>query len=101
MMTATPRARPPAETQEEAMPNRDSMTPDPPAGPHAFLQWKGTDACMDIYCSCGEQYHWDGLFAYRVRCGACGQAYALSPWIVLTPIADTDSGIPVLREGAD
>lgn len=40
----------------------------------ANVQWKGTDACMDVYCPCGRQSHFDGLFAYFVRC-ACGKVW--------------------------
>jgi hypothetical protein len=43
---------------------------------HAFIQWKGTDVCMDFYCSCGGYGHIDGMFAYYVKCADCGQVYA-------------------------
>lgn len=39
--------------------------------PHAFLQWKGTDACFDFNCKCGSHCHFDGEFAYYVRCAHC------------------------------
>lgn len=38
---------------------------------HAFVQWKGTDVCMDFWCDCGAQCHFDGYFAYAVRCPHC------------------------------
>lgn len=41
------------------------------------IQRKGTDVCMDIYCSCGQQSHFDGMFAYAVKCPACGAVYDL------------------------
>lgn len=50
---------------------------DEPAGTHAFVQWKGTDVCMDFYCDCGEQSHFDGYFAYVVTCPACGQEWEM------------------------
>lgn len=37
-----------------------------------FIQWKGTDACLDFHCECGYDAHFDGLFAYKVECGGCG-----------------------------
>lgn len=41
--------------------------------PHGFIQWKGTDVCMDLDCQgCGESLHVDGSFAYRIRCWSCG-----------------------------
>ena len=45
-------------------------------GPHGWIQWKGTSACMDVHCSCGESTHVDATFAYRIRCGACGRLWA-------------------------
>ena len=39
--------------------------------PHAFIQWKGTDVCMDFWCECGAHLHFDGYFAYAVRCPHC------------------------------
>ncbi len=45
--------------------------------PNVFVQWKGTDACLDFYCSCGEQGHFDGYFAYALRCGDCGAVWAM------------------------
>jgi hypothetical protein len=36
------------------------------------IQWKGTDLCMDFICpACGEQSHFDGFFAYAIRCPVC------------------------------
>ena len=39
--------------------------------PHAFVQWKGTDVCMDFHCDCGAHCHFDGYFAYVVECPHC------------------------------
>lgn len=38
---------------------------------YAFIQWKGTDVCMDFYCECGKQCHVDDFFAYTVECPGC------------------------------
>lgn len=38
-----------------------------------FLQWKGTDVCMDVVCLCGDQFHVDSYFAHAVRCPHCGK----------------------------
>ena len=46
-------------------------------GPHAWIQWKGTNVCMDIHCSCGKHTHVDAEFAYYVRCSACGKLWAM------------------------
>ena len=42
-----------------------------------FIQWKGTDLCMDFHCECGEHNHYDGFFAYYVKCAGCGQVYEM------------------------
>ena len=47
------------------------------AGPHAWIQWKGTDVCMDVRCSCGNHGHVDADFAYYVRCSHCGKLWAM------------------------
>lgn len=39
--------------------------------PNAFIQWKGTDVCMDFHCECGTNCHFDGFFAYAVKCQHC------------------------------
>ena len=54
--------------------------------PDAFIQWKGTDACLDLYCTCGEQFHFDGYFAYELTCGNCGQTYELPNTFRLNPV---------------
>lgn len=39
--------------------------------PSVFVQWKGTDVCMDFHCECGAFCHFDGFFAYTVQCPHC------------------------------
>jgi hypothetical protein len=43
--------------------------------PHGWIQWKGTNVCMDVYCKCGGQFHIDADFAYHVKCPDCGTVY--------------------------
>ncbi|HRG64318.1 MAG TPA: hypothetical protein PLV12_00870 [Saprospiraceae bacterium] len=43
--------------------------------PHGWIQWKNTKVCMDFYCKCGTQSHFDGLFAYHIKCPECGTVY--------------------------
>lgn len=45
--------------------------------PHVFLQWKGTDACFDFHCKCGAHCHFDGFFAYFVKCPHCSAVYEM------------------------
>lgn len=59
--------------------------------PHAWIQWKGTDACMDVYCRCGEHFHIDAEFAYRVKCPACKKVWVMALSIdLIDPPADVD-----------
>lgn len=45
--------------------------------PHAFVQWKGTNVCMDFHCECGAHCHFDGYFAYTVKCPHCGTVWEM------------------------
>ena len=54
-----------------------------------FIQWKGTDLCMDLYCPCGDGPHIDSEFAYYVECG-CGKVYQMGTQ-VLARLVDKDS----------
>lgn len=64
---------------------RDEMTPeedkafsfDEKESPYVFLQWKGTDACFDFHCKCGAHCHFDGYFAYYVKCPHCARIYQM------------------------
>lgn len=44
---------------------------------HTFVQWKGTDVCLDFYCECGYQSHYDGFGAYKVKCPQCSEVWSL------------------------
>lgn len=46
---------------------------------NGFIQWKGTDVCLDFTCECGTNNHYDDYSAYAVQCSGCGSYYALSP----------------------
>lgn len=45
--------------------------------PSAFIQWKGTNVCMDFYCRCGAHCHFDGDFAYTVKCPHCNTIWEM------------------------
>lgn len=40
---------------------------DEPENPYAFIQWKGTDVCMDFHCECGAHCHFDGSYVLDDR----------------------------------
>lgn len=53
--------------------------------PSAFLQWKGTDVCLDFHCECGWGGHFDGFFAYVIRCGGCERLWQMPTTVPLRP----------------
>lgn len=49
--------------------------------PHAFIQWKGTDVCMDFRCDCGSNEHIDAMFVYFVKCHKCGTVWEMPTYL--------------------
>jgi len=49
--------------------------------PHAWLQWKGTDVCVDLHCECGAHLHYDGAFLYYWRCPHCKRIWEMGTHI--------------------
>lgn len=45
--------------------------------PNIYIQWKGTDVCMDFHCECGAICHFDGTFAYTVKCPHCNVVWEM------------------------
>lgn len=64
---------------------------------HGWIQWKGTNVCMDVRCSCGKTGHVDAEFCYHVRCGYCGKVFAVGQNIMLIPLS---SDLATLAESA-
>lgn len=54
--------------------------------PHCWIQWKGTDVCMDFHCVCGAQGHFDGDFAYYLKCSKCERVYMTNGHIELVEL---------------
>lgn len=54
--------------------------------PYGWVQWKGTDVCMDAYCVCGEQMHIDADFAYHIKCSTCKRVYEVGGHVKLYEI---------------
>ena len=57
-----------------------------------FIQWKGTDICMDFWCPCGAEMHFDGDFAYYVGCPACRTIYRMGTQVIVRKVEATDPG---------
>ena len=58
--------------------------------PHAWIQWKGTNVCADVYCSCGYRGHIDDDFTYSVKCGRCGAIWGMDPNVTLVALDPAD-----------
>lgn len=53
---------------------------------HCWIQWKGSEICMDVHCACGFFGHFDGYDAYHIKCPKCSQVYECDGHITLHPI---------------
>lgn len=60
--------------------------------PHLFIQWKGTDVCCDIWCSCGAHSHFDGDFFYFFKCPTCGQVWECGTHVAIYPVLAERAG---------
>jgi hypothetical protein len=72
-----------------------------------FIQWKGTDACLDFYCVCGAHCHVDDMFAYYVKCPHCESVYEMGAQVIAKRVSflsaspvimDRDDRLPVAGE---
>ena len=52
-----------------------------PEGTYAFIQWKGTNVCMDFQCDCGHSQHIDAMFCYTVTCPGCGAVWEMPAYV--------------------
>jgi len=52
-----------------------------------WIQWKGTDVCIDLVCECGERNHFDGDFFYFYQCQKCLRIYAVGQNIKLIKLS--------------
>lgn len=55
---------------------------------HGWIQWKGTDVCMDLHCNCGKMSHIDAEFAYVVQCPYCDRLYHCNGHIQLIELRE-------------
>jgi hypothetical protein len=56
------------------------------------IQWKGTDACLDFSCLCGQQSHIDGFTFSYIKCFKCGQTYQLDFNVSTKPVTEEEAG---------
>ena len=67
---------------------------DPVPGTDAtmFIQWKGTEVCLDFYCPCGHRGHLDAGFAYFVRCPACETVFEMGTQVLAIRSTENHDG---------
>ncbi len=61
-----------------------------------FIQWKGTDVCMDFKCECGAHLHIDGMFGYYIKCSHCETVYKLGSSVSIEKCSETPDTDAVL-----
>lgn len=74
---------PASDALDDALRAADTVDTDKP---FAGIQWKNTDACLDVHCACGALCHFDGYQAYRIKCAECGRVYVVGQRVVLVEI---------------
>jgi hypothetical protein len=72
-----------------------------PSAPYAFIQWKGTDVCMDFHCECGAHCHVDADFAYFVDCPHCGQRWQMPSYVYPRKADKSEENTPVVKAEPD
>jgi len=77
-----------AEAALEAQDKRGGM-------PKCWIQWKGTDVCMDFNCACGKSSHVDADFAYNIKCPYCGRFYSCSGHIEIIELEEAPENFKV------
>lgn len=58
--------------------------------PHGWIQWKGTDVCIDLHCSCGYLGHYDGEFFYYYECPNCKKKYSVGSNVILHALSEPE-----------
>lgn len=55
---------------------------------YGWIQWKGTEVCIDLHCDCGFLGHFDGEFFYYYECPNCKKKYAVGQNIKLIALTE-------------
>ena len=58
-----------------------------------WIQWKGTDVCIDLDCVCGASGHVDGDFMYQLLCPECGRRYLAGANIKLIELTPEEASV--------
>lgn len=85
------------ETEAEAWDAQDTQE----GKPHGWIQWKGTNVCMDVRCACGAFGHVDAGFTYYVLCPHCGRKYFVNGHVELIEVASKEVDLTVIEMSRD
>ena len=67
-----------------------------------FIQWKGTDLCMDFYCpSCTEHSHFDCTHAYYIQCPYCESVFKMPTNITPEKVDKSEKHFPIIKGEKD
>lgn len=80
---------------------KEVLDPVPGTDARNFIQWKGTELCMDFYCPCGHHSHFDGLFAHFIKCGGCAQVYQLGTQVRAFKVEGREPYLVPLEDQSD
>lgn len=75
-----------------------------PEGPHGWIQWKGTNVCMDIHCGCDkvEHAHVDLDFFYFYECPGCHKKYKVGQYVSLIELdAEAQKDVTCFKTATD
>lgn len=68
--------------------------------PNNFIQWKGTDVCIDLTCSCGRSTHYDGDFLYAWKC-PCGKIWEMGDEVPMKEVDPVVGQPPCMQDFSD
>lgn len=64
-----------------------------------FIQWKGTQVCMDVWCDCGMSSHWDEEFLYYLQCPGCKKTFSVGTNVELVEADPDGSHVAICEDG--
>lgn len=61
--------------------------------PCGWIQWKGTNVCMDVRCDCRPDalMHLDAEFTYFLRCPYCRRTFYVDGHVRLVPLREDEA----------
>ncbi len=58
--------------------------------PNTYVQWQGSDLCLDFNCPCGNWGHLDVGFLFALRCASCGRSWRIAPALLVSELKEGD-----------